>query len=173
MYAATNTTAALTGTNDRQRHGRLHFAIDLYRSAISDVALFHIDRLQPNGEIALRTTKADACLHMGSAMLQERIRARASSMAADLRRTHDKSLDVITDLWRRKLNKVWELCGPWKDKPTPHRFHTPLPASFAKTGVTVRDVPSCWATRKRWLENDIAHGFPNGSATNEDLARSV
>ena len=52
-----------------------------------------------------------------------------------------KDLDVITDVWRRKLNKVWDLSGPWKVKPTPHRFrHTFARILLQKPGVTVRDV---------------------------------
>lgn len=51
------------------------------------------------------------------------------------------SLDVITEGWRRKLQKVWKLCGKWKEKPTPHRFrHTFARILLQKPGVTVRDV---------------------------------
>ena len=48
---------------------------------------------------------------------------------------------MITDLWRRKLITLWSLCGPWKDKPTPHRFrHTFARILVQRTSVTVRDV---------------------------------
>jgi integrase len=61
--------------------------------------------------------------------------------SAHLRRTHAKSLDVITDIWRRKLSKVWDLCEPWKEKPTPHRVrHTFARILLQEPGVTVRDV---------------------------------
>lgn len=36
---------------------------------------------------------------------------------------------------------VWDDCGPWKVKPTPHRFrHTFARILLQKPGVTVRDV---------------------------------
>ncbi len=50
-------------------------------------------------------------------------------------------INVITDIWRRKLNRLWDLCAPWKEKPTPHRFrHTFARILLQKPGVTVRDV---------------------------------
>jgi len=34
-------------------------------------------------------------------------------------------METVADTWRRKLNKVWELCGEWEEPPTSHRFrHT-------------------------------------------------
>ena len=45
-----------------------------------------------------------------------------------------KDMNVVTDVWRRKLIKLWSLCGPWKEKPTQHRFrHT-----FGEFSVKVR-----------------------------------
>ena len=110
---------------------------------ISDVALFHIDRMQTTGEIRLRTTKAGTHVYTWVPQwLQDRIRARATVHGEFIFGAHEtKDLDVITDLWRRKLNKVWDLCGPWKVKPTPHRFrHTFARILLQKPGVTVRDV---------------------------------
>ncbi|HEX4750289.1 MAG TPA: site-specific integrase, partial [Bryobacteraceae bacterium] len=110
---------------------------------ISDVALFHIDRMLATGEILVRTTKAGTHVYTWvPEWLQERIRARAEIHGPFIFGAHrTKSLDVITDVWRRKLNRVWDLCGPWKDKPTPHRFrHTFARILLQKPGVTVRDV---------------------------------
>jgi len=110
---------------------------------ISDVALFHIDRMQPTGEILIRTTKAGTHVYTWAPKwLQERIRARAVKHGPHIFGAHrTTTIDVITDVWRRKLNKVWDLCGPWKDKPTPHRFrHTFARILLQKPGVTVRDV---------------------------------
>jgi len=110
---------------------------------ISDVALFHIDRIQSSGEIRVRTTKAGTHVYTWVPQwLQDRIRARAETHGPYIFGGHTtKDLDVITDLWRRKLNKVWKLCGPWKARPTPHRFrHTFARILLQKPGVTVRDV---------------------------------
>jgi integrase len=110
---------------------------------ISDVALFHIDRMQPNGEIRLRSTKAGSHFHTWvPTWLQERIRARVTKYGPHIFGSHTtNSLDVITEGWRRKLNRIWAMLGPWKEPPTPHRFHpTFARILLQKPGVTVRDV---------------------------------
>jgi len=110
---------------------------------ISDVALFHIDRMQPNGEIRLRTTKAGSHVYTWvPEWLQERIRARVKKHGPHIFGSHTtNSLDVITEGWRRKLNRIWAMSGPWKEPPTPHRFrHTFARILLQKPGVTIRDV---------------------------------
>jgi integrase len=110
---------------------------------ISDVALFHIDRMNKAGEIRLRTTKAGTHVYTWVPQwLQERIRARAKTHGDLIFGSHaTKDLDVITEGWRRKLQAVWKLCGKWKVEPTPHRFrHTFARILLQKPGVTVRDV---------------------------------
>lgn len=110
---------------------------------ISDVALFHIDRMQANGEIRIRTTKAGTHVYTWVPQwLQDRIRERAKKHGDFIFGSHTtQSLDVITEGWRKKLNRLWGLCGPWKETPTPHRFrHTFARILLQKPGVTVRDV---------------------------------
>ena len=110
---------------------------------ISDVALFQIDRMNASGEIRVRTTKAGTHVYTWVPQwLQDRIRARAKVHGEFIFGSHTtKDLDVITEGWRRKLQKVWKLCGKWKVKPTPHRFrHTFARILLQKPGVTVRDV---------------------------------
>ncbi|HEY2382348.1 MAG TPA: tyrosine-type recombinase/integrase [Terriglobia bacterium] len=110
---------------------------------ISDVALFHIDRMLPTGEILIRTTKAGTHVYTWvPEWLQERIQARAKTHGPLIFGSHKtKTLEVITEGWRRKLKKLWKLCGTWKETPTPHRFrHTFARILLQKQGVTVRDV---------------------------------
>jgi integrase len=110
---------------------------------ISDVALFHLERMSPNGEIRVRTTKTGTHVYTWVPQwLQDRIRERAKKHGPHIFGEHTtKSLDVITELWRRKLNLVWKDCGKWKVKPTPHRFrHTFARILLQKPGVAVRDV---------------------------------
>jgi integrase len=71
-------------------------------------------------------------------------------------------MNVITDLWRRKLVKLWKLCVPWKDKPTPHRFrHTFARILLERPGVTVRDVAELLGKPSRSSGSITPHGFPN------------
>src|ERR1035441_4279134 len=89
---------------------------------ISDVSTFHIDRMKPSGEIHVRTTKSGTHVYTWvPEWLQERIRARAREHGPLIFGEHQtKDMNVVTDVWRRKLIKLWALCGPWKEKPTPH-----------------------------------------------------
>jgi integrase len=110
---------------------------------ISDVALFQIDRMNSSGEIRVRTTKAGTHVYTWvPEWLQDRIRARAEIHGEFIFGSHKtKDLDAITEGWRRKLQKVWKLCGVWNITPTPHRFrHTFARILLQKPGVTVRDV---------------------------------
>jgi integrase/recombinase XerC len=109
---------------------------------ISDVAIFDIDRMQPTGEIRIRATKAGTHVYTWVPQwLQDRIRARAVQHGSKIFGDHTtKNLDVITELWRRKLNRVWEICGPWKVKPTPHRFRHTFARILLERGVSVRDL---------------------------------
>jgi integrase len=110
---------------------------------ISDVATFHIDRLHQNGDCHVRTTKTGRKVNTWiPAWLQERIHARVATHGPFIFGANAPSdINVVTDLWRRKLNRLWDLCGQWNSKPHPHRFrHTFARILLEKPGVTVRDV---------------------------------
>jgi site-specific recombinase XerD len=110
---------------------------------ILDVCRFHIDRMRPTGEIHVRTTKAGTHVYTWvPEWLQQRIQARAREFGPYIFGEHKTvDMNVVTDVWRRKLIKLWTLCGPWKEKPSPHRFrHTTARILLERPGVTVRDV---------------------------------
>lgn len=134
---------------------------------ISDVATFHIDRMRDTGEIHIRTTKnhVEVCTWVPE-WLQERIRARARNLGPLIFGEHrTKSLDVITDVWRRKLKKLWSLCeGPefrWEEKPTPHRFrHTFARILLQRPGVKVRDVAELLGNTEEMVRKHYAAWVP-------------
>jgi site-specific recombinase XerD len=130
---------------------------------ISDVSTFHIDRMQPSGEIHIRTTKADTHVYTWvPEWLQERIRARAQKYGPLIFGEHrTKDINVITDVWRRKLNKLWMLCGPWKNDPTPHRFrHTFARILLERPGVTVRDVAELLGNTEQMVRKHYSAWIP-------------
>jgi site-specific recombinase XerD len=130
---------------------------------ISDVCLFHIDRMQQDGAIRLRTTKAGThvCTWVPE-WLQERIRERALTVGPHIFGEHrTKTLDVITEVWRRKLKKLWSLCGPWSEAPTPHRFrHTFARILLERPGVTVRDVAELLGNTEDMVRKHYAAWIP-------------
>ncbi len=130
---------------------------------ISDVSTFHIDRLQPTGEIHVRTTKAGTHVYTWvPEWLQERIRARASEYGPNIFGEHRTTdMNVVTDVWRRKLIKLWSLCGPWKEKPTPHRFrHTFARVLLQRPGVSVRDVAELLGNTEQMVRKHYAAWIP-------------
>jgi integrase len=47
----------------------------------------------------------------------------------------------LTDIWRnRRLAKIFELAGPFEEKPTPHRFRHKFVRILLEKGVPVADV---------------------------------
>jgi integrase len=130
---------------------------------ISDVCTFHIDRLQPTGEIRIRTTKAGTHVYTWvPEWLQERIRSRARQVGPNIFGEHETGdMNVVTDVWRRKLKKLWTLCGPWTDKPTPHRFrHTFARILLQRPGVTVRDVSELLGNTEQMVRKHYAAWIP-------------
>jgi len=134
---------------------------------ISDVSTFRIDRMLDSGEILIRTTKAGTHVYTWvPKWLQERIKARAEQFGPLIFGEHrTKDINVITDVWRRKLNNLWELCGPWKEKPTPHRFrHTFARILLQRPGVTVRDVAELLGNSEQMVRKHYAAWIPERQA---------
>jgi len=130
---------------------------------ISDVALFHIDRMQPKtGEILIRTTKAGTHVYTWvPEWLQDRIKIRAKEVGPYIFGDHrTKVLDVITELWRRKLNKLWEISGPWKVKPHPHRFRHTFARILLQRGVSIHDVADLLGNSERIVAKHYAAWIP-------------
>jgi integrase len=133
---------------------------------ISDVALFQADRMQPTGELLIRTTKAGTHVYTWvPEWLQERIKERAKKHGEFIFGAHrPTTLDIITETWRRRLNALWELCGPWKVKPTPHRFRHTFARIILHRGVSVRDVADLLGNSEQMVRKHYAAWIPERQA---------
>jgi integrase len=159
MFSACTSQYAAKGNYRRRWDGQDladFIAISVYTGLrISDVATFHVDRLKENWECRIRTTKGGN--HISTwipVWLQERIGERIRKHGGLIFGSHQtKDICVITDVWRRKLDKLWALCGTWATNPTHHRFRHTFARILLQRGVSVQDVaemwPSYWATRRR------------------------
>ena len=49
-------------------------------------------------------------------------------------------LETVTDMWRRKIGKVFELAGKFSKTPTPHRFRHTFARILLQRGVPVADL---------------------------------
>jgi site-specific recombinase XerD len=143
---------------------------------ISDVATFHIDRLKPNGEVAIRTTKGGTTVNTWIPdWLQKVIRRRSLEVGPLIFGEHQtKDLNVVTDVWRRKLKRLWTLCGTWKDKPTPHRFrHSFARILLERPGVTVRDVAELLGNSEQMVLRHYAAWIPSRQERLTELLKSA
>ena len=119
-------------------------AVSLYTGLrISDVATFSATRLKANGDCLIRTIKnhKEVCVWI-PIWLQDRIHAREEKFGNVIFGKHEtENIESITDQWRRRLNKLWDLCGPWSHPPVHHRFrHTFARILLQQNNVTVRDL---------------------------------
>ena len=133
---------------------------------ISDVALFQADRMQPTGEILIRTTKAGTHVYTWvPEWLQQRIKARAQKHGQYIFGAHKPTtLDIITETWRRRLNSLWELCGEWKVTPTPHRFRHTFARIVLQREVSVRDVADLLGNSEQMVRKHYAAWIPERQA---------
>jgi integrase len=71
----------------------------------------------------------------------------------------------LTDLWRRKLIRLWKLCGPWKEHPVHHRFrHTFVRIMLQLPDVTVREVAELIGDTEESVRRHYAAWVPERQA---------
>jgi len=132
--------------------------------------------MQATGEIHIRTTKSGTHVYTWvPEWLQERIQLRARDVGPYIFGEHKTTdMNVVTDVWRRKLNKLWGLCGPWKEKPTPHRFrHTFARVLLQRPGVTVRDVAELLGNSEQMVRRHYAAWIPERQERLNALLKSA
>ena len=134
---------------------------------ISDVCTFHVDRVLRTGECHIRTTKNGKKVYTWIPdWLQQRIRARAAKYGPLIFGEHTtEDTNVVTEVWRRKLKRLWSLCGPWPETPTPHRFrHTFARILLQQPTVTIRDVAELLGNTEDMVRRHYAAWVPERQA---------
>jgi integrase len=69
-------------------------------------------------------------------------------------------VETAADLWRRKLNKVWMLCGKWEEPPHPHRFRHTFVRILLQHGVSTADVAELIGDTERMVRKHYARWVP-------------
>ncbi len=110
---------------------------------ISDVATFDITKRLTGNDVFLRMHKTRQPLSTYiPTWLVDRLRAREKIHGA-LIFTAGTTLNAkqLCDIWRNKrLRTIFDLAGPWEEKPTPHRFRHTFVRILLEKGVPVSDV---------------------------------
>jgi integrase len=142
---------------------------------ISDVANFHIERLKGTDEVHVRTTKAGSMVYSAVPLwLAERIRARAETIGPFIFGEHTSTIvSVTTGEWRNRLYKLWETCGPWEHKATPHRFRHTFARILLEDGNSPSDVAELMGNTEKVVREYYAAWLPGRQErTSERLRRA-
>ena len=132
---------------------------------ISDVALFNIARLRGN-ELFLRAKKNGGDVFT---WIPDWLRDQLNTLAKErgprpfVIGVSDR-LETVTDLWRRKINRVFELAGRFEDRPTPHRFRHTFARILLQRGVPVADVADLLGDDEKTVRQHYARWVPERQA---------
>jgi integrase/recombinase XerD len=132
---------------------------------ISDVALFDMSRLHGN-ELFLRAKKngGDVFTWIPD-WLRDRLQQRAKKHGARLFIVGESDrIETVTDLWRRKINRVFELAGKFEETPTPHRFRHTFARILLQRGVPVADVADLLGDDEDTIREHYARWVPERQA---------
>jgi integrase len=132
---------------------------------ISDVALFDMNRLHGN-EVFLRAKKngGEVFAYIPD-WLCDRLVARAKRCGERLFILGESDrLDTVTDLWRRKINRVFELAGRFDERPTPHRFRHTFARILLQRGVPVADVADLLGDDEKTVRQHYSRWVPERQA---------
>jgi integrase len=132
---------------------------------ISDVGLFHMKRLNDN-EVFLRAKKngGEVFAYIPD-WLRDRLTARAKRCGVrPFIVGQSDRLETVTDMWRRKINKVFELVGNFEEPPTTHRFRHTFARILLQRGVPVADVADLLGDDEDTVREHYARWVPERQA---------
>lgn len=130
---------------------------------ISDVSTFRSSRMNEIGEVVVRTKKNGATVSTWvPPWLQEIIRRRSLAVGELIFGEHETTdRNVVADLWRRKLRRLWRMCGKWESRPHPHRMrHTFARVLLERPGITVLDVAELMGDTEQMVRKHYAAWIP-------------
>jgi integrase len=132
---------------------------------ISDVGLFNMNRLKGN-EVFLRAKKngGEVFAYIPDG-LRDRLHARAKrcGMRPFVVGQSDR-LETVTDMWRRKIGKIFDLAGAFEEVPTPHRFRHTFARILLQRGVPVADVADLLGDDEKTVRDHYSRWVPERQA---------
>ncbi len=73
-------------------------------------------------------------------------------------------LETVTDMWRRQINRVFELAGKLDETPTPHRFRHTFARILLEKGVPVSEVADLLRDDEKTVREHYARWVPEREA---------
>jgi len=132
---------------------------------ISDAGLFNMNRLKGN-EVFLRAKKngGEVFAYIPD-WLRDRLKARATRCGVrPFVVGQSDRVETVTDMWRRKINKVFELAGTFEETPTPHRFRHTFARILLQRGVPVADVADLLGDEEKTVRQHYSRWVPERQA---------
>jgi integrase len=109
---------------------------------ISDAATFSTDKLDGNRALLHMKKTGEPVYTWLPDILIERLRV--LPLVRDkyffMGARGSERIESVTDTWRKKLNRVFEIAGPFTHKPHPHRFRHTFAVDLLQKGVPIEDV---------------------------------
>ncbi len=132
---------------------------------ISDVGLFNINRLRGN-EVFLRAKKngGDVFTWIPDWLRDRLQHSRRSAERPFVAGRSDRTLETVTDLWRRKINRVFDLASQFDERATPHRFRHAFARILSQEGVPVADVADLLGDDEDTVRQHYARWVPERQA---------
>ena len=130
---------------------------------ISDVATFDITKRLKGNDVFLRMHKTKRPLFTWIPdWLVERLHARVPANGSLIFGCGvTRNAKQLCDIWRNKrLRRVFELSGPWIEKPTPHKFRHTFVRILLERGVPVADVAELIGDTEQVLRRSYAAWIP-------------
>lgn len=131
---------------------------------ISDATLFDMARLQ-GSEIFIRAKKngGDVFTYVPD-WLRDRLQARAARYGPRPFIIKSERLETVTNVWRRRLARVFAHAGPFEEPPTPHRFRHTFVRILLQKGVPIADVADLTGDDEETIRKHYARWVPERQA---------
>jgi integrase len=141
---------------------------------ISDVGLFNMSRLKGN-EMFLRAKKNGGDVFT---WIPDWLRDRLQELAKErgprpFVAGRSDRLETVTDLWRRKISRAFELAGKFEEPPTPHRFRHTFARILLQKGVAVADVADLLGDDEETVREHYARWVPERQARLTSILREA
>jgi integrase len=132
---------------------------------ISDATLFSMKRLHGD-QVFIRAKKngGDVFAYVPD-WLRDRLHARAERFGErPFIVARSDRLETITNIWRRRIAKAFDVAGPFEEPATPHRFRHTFARILLQRGVPVADVADLLGDDEPTVREHYARWVPERQA---------
>jgi integrase len=132
---------------------------------ISDATFFNIKRLDDD-QVFIRATKngGDVFAYIPD-WLRDRLLTRAGRHGQrPFIVGRSERLETVTNVWRRRLAKAFEVAGPFAEPATPHRFRHTFARILLQKGVPVADVADLLGDDEKTVREHYSRWVPERQA---------